>query len=118
MPPEDARCKRCEDDFLSSTRVERKVIDANNRGETYTEVRRPFVFLPFGVIGLLIAVVSLPIAAGIIGSGVLTTKLVPPTVPAAKVRYALKRKRFLRKVKWQAKRLAARREKLLGPGAP
>jgi len=116
MPSEDARCLTCEEDFLKATRVERRVIDANKRGETYTGARRPFVFLPFGVIGLLIAVVSLPVAAGIVGAGLLTTRLVPPTVPAAKIRYALKRRRFLRKVKWQAKKLAARRAKLLGPG--
>lgn len=89
---------------------------ANSRGNIYTEARRPFVFAPFGVIGLLLAIVSLPVAAATLTTGLLATQLVPPTVPEAKIRYALKRKRFLGKVKWKAKRLAARRAKLLGTG--
>lgn len=116
MPEQDKRCEGCEEDFLSKTRVERKVLDADKRGETYTAARRPYVFAPFGVIALLISIVSLPVAAGIAASGLLTMQLVPPTVPAAKIRHAVKRRRFLGKVKWRAKRLAARRAKLLGTG--
>jgi hypothetical protein len=118
MPAEDARCEGCEGEFLAMTKVERHVLDANARGETYTGARRPFVFAPFGVFAALLALVSLPTAGIIATAGLLTTRMVPPTVPAAKIRYALKRKRFLSKRKWRAKRLAARRAKLLGAGEP
>jgi hypothetical protein len=110
-PAEHQRCEGCEGDFLAMTRMERRVIDAYNRGQTYTEARRPFVFAPFGVIALLVCFLSLPIAAGIAGAGLLATQLIPPTVPEAKLRHTVKRQRFLGAEKWRAKRLAAKRAK-------
>lgn len=116
MPPEDMRCEACEGDFLAMTRVERHVLDSDSRGETYTGARRPFVFAPFGTIALLLSIVSVPTAAMIAIAGLLTMQLVPPTVPTAKIRLAVKRKRFLGKKKWGARRLEARRAKLLKAG--
>ena len=98
------------------TKVERHVIDCHNRDKTYTGVRRPFLFAPFGTVALLLAVISLPVAAAITIAGLVTMRIVPPTVPTAKIRLAFKRKRFLVKKKRSAKRLAARRAKRLKSG--
>ena len=116
MPAPKSRCEACEGEFLAMTKVERHVIDCHNRDKTYTGVRRPFLFAPFGTVALLLAVISLPVAAAITIAGLVTMRIVPPTVPTAKIRLAFKRKRFLVKKKRRAKRLAARRAKRLKSG--
>ncbi len=82
------------------------VIDASRRGEIYTQVRRPFVFAPFGIFALFTLLLNVPIAMGIAALGLWTTKIVPPTLPAAKIRYALKRARFKKRAGFRAKRRA------------
>jgi len=86
------------------------VLDADSRGEAYTRVRRPFVFAPFGVFGLILGLTYWPMAAPIWVAGIAFTKLSPPTVANAQLLVTVKRNRFLLEEKRSARLLAKKRE--------